>query len=201
MIRFIILTSLYLSLPIAIAGGDPVRGKSKAIICIGCHGVDGNNKNSIYPILAGQSEAYLTKQLNDFKTGKRQEEHMSSMIEAITKADIPDVASYFSIQKRKQLIIPKTNTTQFEQIYFKGIISRSVTACVTCHKNSETTNNNTPYPILAGQHSDYIQKTLKEFRAGIRHNDLNKTMRNIAITLTDKEIEAVSDYIATMNIK
>lgn len=201
MIRFIIIISLYLSDTVAIAGGDPVRGKNKTIICIGCHGVDGNNTNSIYPILAGQSEVYLTKQLNDFKTGKRQEEHMSSMVEAITKADIPDISSYFAMQKRKPLNISKKDTPHGKQIYFKGGNSRFVSACVTCHKNIGPTNNNTPYPTLSGQHSDYIQKTLKEFRSRKRHNDLNKTMRNIAIKLSDKEIKDVADYIATMNMK
>jgi len=201
MIRFTILVYLYLSLPIAIAGGDPTRGKTKTIICIGCHGVDGNNTNATYPILAGQTEDYLTKQLNDFKTGKRQEEHMSSMVEALTISDIPDVSSYFATQKRKQLNITNKNTKQGEQIYFNGIASRSVSACVTCHKNAEITNNNTLYPILAGQHGMYIQKTLKEFRSGKRHNDPDKTMRNIATKLTNKEIKAVVDYITQIKLE
>jgi len=200
-IRFIILVYLYVTLPVAIANGDPIQGKAKAIICIGCHGIDGNNTNETYPILAGQSEAYLTKQLNDFKTGKRQEEHMSSMVEALTISDISDVSSYFATQKRKQLNITNKNTKQGEQIYFNGVASRSVSACVACHKNVGNTINNILYPILAGQHSVYIQKALKEFRSGKRHNDPDKTMRNIATKLTNKEIKAVADYITQIKLE
>jgi len=83
------------------ATGNPVIGKSKAIICIGCHARDGNSSNPEYQKLAGQGAVYLSKQLYDFKNGVRVEEHMSSMIETVTVTDIPHLTAYFSSQKLK----------------------------------------------------------------------------------------------------
>ena len=59
------------------ASGDPLAGKSVSIICIGWHGSDGNSTNPLHPKLAGQGESYLIKQLVDFKSGARKEEHMT----------------------------------------------------------------------------------------------------------------------------
>lgn len=189
----------------AYAAGDPEMGRAKAIICIGCHGIDGNNDNPLYPILAGQGEAYLSKQLTDFKTGARTEEHMNSMVEALTLSDIPNVANYFSIQKRKDstLLLSEPHK-EFDKakgklIYNTGIAEKSTTACAACHASNGTGNATAKFPSLAGQHADYIRKTLKEFKSGTRHNDPNKMMRGVTSNLTDKEINALSNYISTIN--
>jgi cytochrome c553 len=52
------------------------------------------------------------------------------------------------------------------------------------------------YPRLSGQHAEYIEAQLKAFRSGARTNDLNASMRGVAGRLSDREIEAVADYIA-----
>ena len=48
---------LLISSSFAFAGGDAAAGKDKALICTGCHGADGNNSHSEYPVLAGQVES------------------------------------------------------------------------------------------------------------------------------------------------
>lgn len=183
------------------AKGDPVLGRAKALLCIGCHGIDGNNVNSAYPILAGQGETYLIKQLTDFKTGVRKEEHMSSMVEGLSLSDISNVANYFSLQKREASTLTKSATSDGELIYHNGITSKSVTACSACHAKNGFGNNAAKFPVLAGQHSNYIEKTLKEFRSKKRNNDPNNIMRDIASNLTNKEITAISDYISQMSVQ
>ena len=96
----LLLTCLLLPIT-AFAGGDPNAGRAKAVICIGCHGADGNSSNATYPKLAGQWQGYLEKQLRDFKSGARKDDHMTSMVEAISAGDIPDIAAYFASQKQK----------------------------------------------------------------------------------------------------
>ena len=54
----------------AMAAGDVAAGKTKAAVCAACHGADGNAAVPMYPSLAGQGEAYLVKQIHDFKKGK-----------------------------------------------------------------------------------------------------------------------------------
>ena len=45
------------------AEGNAEAGKTKAIVCSACHGVDGNSMIDMYPKLAGQQTTYLEKQL------------------------------------------------------------------------------------------------------------------------------------------
>jgi cytochrome c553 len=47
---------------------------------------------------------------------------------------------------------------------------------------------------LSGQHADYTTAQLSGFRDGVRQNNL--TMTQVAAKLNDREIKAVSDYIA-----
>jgi len=97
---FILLFSAQVTLTnTAFAKGNPSAGKDKSIICSGCHGIDGNNDNSEYPILAGQHQAYLLKQLKDFKAGDRVDDHMTSMVNAVPESDFEDITAYFSSNK------------------------------------------------------------------------------------------------------
>jgi len=202
--NFVIPLLLLIYSNVLFAEGDPISGKSKAIICIGCHGFDGNSSNSIYPKLAGQSESYLAKQLFDFKSGARKDEHMSSMVEAIQTSDIPDIAAFFSSQKRKTNI-EKTKGTEGttnklgQKIYYSGIFKKEIPACASCHGAKGAGNSVKKYPSLMLQHSRYITKALKDFRSGIRSNDPNNMMRNVAANLSDKEIDALSTYIESLN--
>ena len=178
------------------AGGDPAVGQATAIICIGCHGNDGNSTSELNPKLAGQGENYLAKQLTDFKSGARQEQHMTSMVEAISKEDIPHLAAWFASQKRTYSA-NKTGNPQGRQIFHTGLDSKGVAACNGCHAEDGKGNDAIGFPSLAGQHADYITKQLKDFRRGTRHND-NGMMHNIAKQLNDDEIKALAEYVEAM---
>jgi len=201
-----IITSLLVFLAssgLVLASGDPVAGKSTAIICIGCHSIDGNSTNPAYPKLAGQGAGYLEKQLFDFKSGKREETHMTSMVEAITEKDIPNIAAYFSQQKRLSMSNEepkrKVDSRLGKQIFANGIESKSVSACNGCHGEKAEGNPPIKFPALAGQHAEYITSMLKEFRSARRHNDPGEMMRNIAENLTDREIESLASYLSSLN--
>jgi len=194
-----LLSLLLIDLPGSLlAAGDPIVGKTRAIICIGCHAVDGNSTNPDYPKLAGQGEAYLVKQLSDFKSGKRKEEHMSSMVEAISENDIPHIAAFFSQQKRRSetAVAQKNQTGQL--LYLYGQAKRSIRACAQCHGTNGRGDPSRLYPSLAGQHSRYIEKCLKDFRSAERQNDKNGVMRQIASRLSDTEIRAIAHYISSL---
>ena len=60
--------------------GDAAAGKGKSVMCAACHGAAGISAVPTYPNLAGQKEAYLAKQLKDFKSGKRNDPTMLSLI-------------------------------------------------------------------------------------------------------------------------
>jgi len=79
--------------------GDAVAGKGKSMMCAACHGAAGISAIPIYPNLAGQKEAYLAKQLKDFKSGKRNDPTMKGMVAALTDADIANLSAYYASLK------------------------------------------------------------------------------------------------------
>ena len=83
------------------AAGDPAEGKKKAVVCIACHGPDGNSVSPIWPKLAGQHAAYLEKTLKDFRRGTRKDPTMNAMSKPLSDADIKNLAAYFASQKQK----------------------------------------------------------------------------------------------------
>ncbi|MCB0421344.1 MAG: cytochrome c [Bdellovibrionales bacterium] len=70
-----------------------------AATCVACHGEQGKSNNPIWPNLAGQKEAYLVKQLHDFKSGQRKDPLMTSIALPLSDSDIQSLAKYFSEQK------------------------------------------------------------------------------------------------------
>lgn len=63
-------------------------------------------------------------------------------------------------------------------------------ACQVCHGRGGHSTNPT-YPILAGQHAQYIQKQLRAFRAGTRKDPI---MNGMAAPLSDQDIEDVAAF-------
>lgn len=68
----------------------------KATLCAGCHGTAGISVSPMVPNLAGQKKDYLIKALNDFRTGKRKEAIMMSIVQTLSDTDISELAAYFS---------------------------------------------------------------------------------------------------------
>lgn len=76
--------------------GDAAAGKAKAVMCAACHGAAGMSLNPIWPNLAGQQEAYLAKQMKDFKSGVRNDPVMSGMAKPLSDDDIANLAAYYA---------------------------------------------------------------------------------------------------------
>jgi cytochrome c553 len=79
------------------AQGDAKAGRAKVeSVCAVCHGLDGLAKIPEAPNLAGQSEGYLTEQINAFKSGERKNEMMSVVVQDLSPTDIENLAAYYS---------------------------------------------------------------------------------------------------------
>ena len=79
--------------------GDAAAGKAKAATCAACHGAEGVSAVPMYPNLAGQKEAYLVKQLKDFKAGTRKDPVMSAMAMPLSDEDIANISAYYASLK------------------------------------------------------------------------------------------------------
>lgn len=87
--------TLAASANVALAG-DAAAGKTKAASCAGCHGAQGISVVPTYPNLAGQKEAYLTKQMKAFKDGSRKDPTMNAMAAPLSDADIADISAFYA---------------------------------------------------------------------------------------------------------
>ncbi len=100
-IRLSAVLCLCLASTAAYSAGDAAAGKAKAAVCGACHGPDGNSVNPLWPKLAGQHAAYLTKQMKAFKSGARKDPLMSPQAAALSDADMENVSAFYASQKAK----------------------------------------------------------------------------------------------------
>lgn len=81
--------------------GDATAGKVKSVLCLGCHGVNGEGKVAAdlqpdYPRLAAQLPGYFIKSLNEYKNDVRKDPLMNALAKGLTEADIANLAAYYA---------------------------------------------------------------------------------------------------------
>lgn len=177
---------------------DLAAGEAKyTAICASCHGADGNSAVPAQPKLARQHPEYLVKQLQEFKNGKRKDGPAAVMVPfamQLTDADMVNIAGWLASQKNKTGFAKDAKLmAEGEKIWRGGIADRNIAACAACH-GANGAGLPAQYPRLGGQHADYTDTQLKAFRDGVRKN--NAVMSQVAAKMNDREIKAVSDYVA-----
>ena len=174
---------------------DMAKGEaSYTAVCAACHGADGNSGTPANPKLAQQHPEYLIKQLQEFKSGKRANAVMSGMAATLSGDDMKNIAYWLSSKTAKAgFAKDKELVALGERIYRGGIAARQIAACSGCHSPNGA-GIPAQYPRMSGQHADYTVAQLTGFRDGVRKNALQMTQ--VAAKLNDREIKAVSDYIA-----
>jgi cytochrome c553 len=181
---------------------DPPPG---AIItnCGRCHGVDGRGRDSAaFPILAGQRLAYLEASLEAYARGQRHSGIMEPIAAALTSEQIRELSRYYASLEAPSaapsLQQDSAAARRGQAIARQGIPNQDVPACADCHGPSDTPRNSI-YPLLAGQHADYLalQLTLfkQEQRGGTAFAHL---MRHVATKLTAEQINDVARYYAAL---
>ncbi|OUM03166.1 c-type cytochrome [Variovorax sp. JS1663] len=187
--------------PAKVARPDPAKGDTlfnntpaNSQSCASCHNADGNSAIAANPKLAQQHPEYILKQLQDFKSGKRKSAIMKPLASALSEEDMRNVAYFVGSKKVKPGFSKEKDLVALgEKIYRGGIGDRQIPACAGCHSPNGA-GIPAQYPRLGGQHADYTVAQLNQFRDGTRQN--SPQMNGVAAKLNDREIKAVSDYIA-----
>lgn len=65
-------------------------------LCSQCHGDKIIPFVQSYPNIKGQKANYILKQLQDFKTDKRQDLYMQAVVKSLSDEDMQNVATYYS---------------------------------------------------------------------------------------------------------
>jgi cytochrome c553 len=175
----------------------PVAGKVKSRLCDGCHGDSGNSTDPQIPKLAGQYGNYIIKQVRNYQLGNRSHVIMSAMAATISDDDLFDAAAYYSSQKKMNGSGISDNQTG-KDLFSNSAISNMGLACVNCH--GEGGNGLEPkisaFPVIGGQHKDYVLQQLVDFRDGKRTNSPNNIMNRITGSLTDAQLESLAEYVS-----
>jgi cytochrome c553 len=164
--------------------------RTKAQVCFACHGPDGNSTVGEYPILAGQSWRYIYIELKDFKEGRRSDEQMSPVAEKLSTEDMMLLGEFFAAQKQAPINFP-VDAAKVEA----GRKVSDAVLCPMCHLGGFVGQNE--IPRVAGQWPQYIKKQLSDFKARRRTNDAGN-MTSVAATLSDADIENLSQYIGNL---
>lgn len=162
--------------------------------CFICHGEQGESSSPVFPRLAGQNAAYVSRQLADYKSGRRKSKAMQPMVEVLLPADFPALGVYFAQQPTHAHPVADPELAQVGRyIYLRGNADAGVPACASCH--GETGQGSETLPRLAGQHARYTEQQLKLFDQRERTND-NAVMHAVASRLSELERKAVASYVS-----
>lgn len=176
-------------------------GDGAAIACASCHGVGGaGNAQAGFPVLARMPPAHFTKQIADFKAGTRVDPVMTPIAIAMSAEHIDASARHYAGQARPA---PEVTTAdpavmaRGRKLATDGAWDRDVPPCFKCHA-ADGFGIEPAFPPIAGQHAAYTVSQLQNWKSGARSNDPQGLMKAVAEKLSDEEIQAVAEYLATI---
>jgi cytochrome c553 len=162
--------------------GDPAKGKDLANTCLGCHGVP-NYKNAYpnfsVPKLEGQHPEYIVLALQAYRSGERSHLTMHSQASSLSDEDMANIAAYFSGE-----VVSKDNNPS------EGKAPAAATVCVACHGENGVGITG-QYPTLSGQHADYLEHAIRDYRKGGRKNAI---MGTFAQQIKEEDIRVLAQY-------
>ena len=174
------------------------QGRDHLWSCASCHGAAGEG-NASTPRLSGQVSEYLLKQLVDFRSGARDNAHMAYVTKALDEGEMQALASYYAQVTLPSLVGPRLDgdLERGRQIALQGDWKNNVPACVQCH-GAGGEGVQPSFPVLAGQHPEYLFGQLAQWHAGARGNSPQKLMDRIVQRMTPEDMRAVADYLSTL---
>jgi cytochrome c553 len=83
-----------------------------------------------------------------------------------------------------------------QRLYRGGDRENSSSACIACHGPTGSGNPAASVPSVRGQYAVYAAAQLRAYASGTRKTDgATRVMRDIASTLSNEDIDAVSSYM------
>jgi cytochrome c553 len=169
------------------APGTQREFNAKLGVCDACHEA-GRSKATI-PIISGQQENYLAKQLHDFRSGDRKLEIMKWMAESLTQEEMGLASAHFA---KKSWPARLTNAASTPA-------PRGIAVCQACHAQNylgAVQAEGVTTPRLAGQSYEYLVDSMRRFAEGERTN--NADMVQIMKGISPADREAMARYLASL---
>jgi cytochrome c553 len=157
----------------------------KVQVCAVCHGQNGVPVDpKTIPIIWGQQQSYLVKQLHDYRSGDREDPIMSPIAKSIAQGDLRMIAAYFAAKGWPAQHASATSASP----------PNGIAQCQPCHQpNFE---GGPPAPRLAGLSYEYLVAAMRSFAVEERTN--NSDMPKFMQALTDSERDAMARYLSAL---
>ena len=130
----------------------------------------------------------MKKQLNDYRSGDRDSQIMSSIAESLSEDEVTQIATYFGNAKWPAQSIASPPKTP-----------GAIAACKACH-NANLAGGASPSgtaPRLAGQFSAYLRDTMTAYADGERANSTEMSTLMQSVSPADRK--AIADYLASIH--
>lgn len=184
----ILIITVLMWAPPATAQGDAEKGRQLGFTCLGCHGIEGQRNaypSFRVPRLGGQERDYIRTALHAYREGSRSHPTMQAHASSLTDFDIEDLLAWFDT------FAGARDSATAEMV--AGVDAAVI--CVSCHGLSGAAVVPQP-PILAGQHAEYIEHALNQYKDGKRTGNV---MVAFAATLSEADIAAISRFYASQD--
>lgn len=179
--------------------GDAAVGERKNAMCIGCHGINGYHAGfpEVYrvPKLSGQSAGYIASALHAYRKGERKHPSMRTLAASLTEQDIADLAAYYA---STGLTAPATGKSTDNSA--KGVALTEKGGCQGCHGPNLDKPIDPSYPIIAGQHADYLYSALRAYKTDkkVFIGRAHPIMSAMVAQFSDAELKELSKYVESL---
>ena len=172
---------------------DPATSRefsAKLLMCGQCHGLNGTPVRPAIPIIWGQEENYLLKQMSDFRTKTRDVELMTWAAITLHEEELAPAAAYFAKKSWPGRPAQATKTAA-------TTAPRGMAVCQACHQadfRGAPQAEGAPAPRLAGQSYEYLVEEMRRYAEGERKN--NQVMMGIMAAIPPADREAMARYLS-----
>jgi cytochrome c553 len=169
---------------------DPATSRefsAKLNMCGQCHGLNGVPVRPAIPIIWGQEENYLLKQMHDFRSKNRDAELMTWASITLHEEEMAPAMAFFAKKTWPARRADAASTPA----------PRGMAVCQACH---QTDFRGAPQaegmaaPRLAGQSYEYLVETMRAYAEGQRKN--NETMAQLMAGIPPADREAMARYLS-----
>jgi len=175
--------AIAIALPVPAHAADEMEAAAQP--CAACHGAKGVPIDpKTIPVIWGQQESYLMKQLRDFRNGERKSQVMAPLAKGLAEGDLRKLAAYFAAKPwpaRSAAAKPPA-------------APKAIAQCQACHQpNFE---GGMPAPRLAGLSNEYLVASMRAFATSERTNNLD--MPGFMRALSEQQRAAIARYLSTL---
>lgn len=155
---------------------------AKMGMCNQCHGQNGTPARPNIPIIWGQQQDFLTKQIHDFDTGARANELMTWAAKTLHEPERGPAAAFFAKKSWPTRTAAAASTPR----------PGGMAVCEACHQLNFA--GGLLVPRLAGQSYEYLVESMRSFADGQRTN--NPEMTTMMKALQPAQREAMARYLS-----